>query len=76
MILNQNIKPEKQAYYLGSRIVKVIKKESSNTICLLDVFEQINRQEKVSYHNFSMAMNWLYLLGAVEFKENTLIKCF
>lgn len=76
MILNQDIKPEKQAYYLGSRIVAVLKEESSESIALLNVFEQINQQEKVSYHAFSMAMNWLYLIGAVELKERTLIKCF
>lgn len=76
MILNQDIKPEKQAYYLGSRIVAVLKNESSDTISLLNVFEQINRHERVSYHAFSMAMNWLYLIGAVELKEKVLIKCF
>jgi uncharacterized protein YueI len=76
MILNQDIKPEKQAYYLGSRIVSVLKEESSDSIALLNVFEQVNRQERVSYHAFSMAMNWLYLIGAVELKERTLVKCF
>ena len=76
MIINQDIKPEKQAYYLGSKIVAALKDEPATSINLLDVFEQINRQEKVSYHAFSMAMNWLYLIGAIDFKERTLIKCF
>ena len=76
MIINQDIKPEKQAYYLGSKILFVLKDESTEQIQLLNVFEQINRKEKVSYHAFSMAMNWLYLIGAVELNERTLIKCF
>ncbi|YCM42983.1 ABC-three component system middle component 6 [Verrucomicrobiaceae bacterium 227] len=76
MILNQDIKPEKQAYYLGSRILSVLKDEPSEQVQLLNVFEQVNRTEKVSYHAFSMAMNWLYLIGAVELDERTLIKCF
>lgn len=76
MIINQDIKPEKQAYYLGSRIIAIIKEEPTDSISLLSVFEQINRYEKVSYHAFSMAMNWLYLIGAVELKERMLIKCF
>lgn len=76
MILNQDIKPEKQAYYLGSRILSVLKEESSEVIALLDLFEAINRNEKVSYHAFSMAMNWLYLIGAVDMRERLLVKCF
>lgn len=76
MILNQDIKPEKQAYYLGSKILSALKDQPSEHVELLNVFEQINRQEKVSYHAFSMAMNWLYLIGAVKLDERTLIKCF
>ena len=76
MILNQDIKPEKQAYYLGSKILSALKDDPSKQVQLLNVFEQVNKQEKVSYHAFSMAMNWLYLIGAIELKERTLIKCF
>jgi hypothetical protein len=76
MILNQDIKPEKQAYYLGSSILAALKDESAKQINVLNLFEQINRTEKVSYHAFSMAMNWLYLIGAIELNERTLIKCF
>jgi uncharacterized protein YueI len=76
MILNQDIKPEKQAYYLGSRILSVLKDTRSEEIQTLDLFEQINRNEKVSYHAFSMAMNWLYLIEAIDLDERRLIKCF
>ena len=76
MIVNQDIKPEKQAYYLGSLILSALKENSSKKIQLLDVFEQINKNEKVSYHAFSMAMNWLYLIGAIKLKGKHLIQCF
>jgi hypothetical protein len=76
MILNQDIKPEKQAYYLGSRILSVLKAVPADSVSLIDVFEQVNQQEKVSYHAFSMAMNWLFLMGAVDLKERQLVKCF
>ncbi|PQJ29658.1 ABC-three component system middle component 6 [Rubritalea profundi] len=76
MIVNQDIKPEKQAYYLGSLILSALKENSSKKIQLLDVFEQINKNEKVSYHAFSMAMNWLYLIGAIKLKGKHLTQCF
>jgi hypothetical protein len=76
MIINQDIKPEKQAYYLGSLIIGILKENSDTKIQQLDVFEKINTGEKVSYHAFSMAMNWLYLIGAIELKDKHLIQCF
>ncbi len=76
MIINQDIKPEKQAYYLGSLILGILKHEPNGRLNLLNVFEKTNQQEKVSYHAFSMAMNWLYLIGAVEIQNKEIVKCF
>lgn len=76
MILDQDIKPEKQAYYLGSVVLHALKEVNEEQIQLLDLFEQVNRLEKISYHAFSMAMNWLYLIGAVDLTEGRLRKCF
>jgi hypothetical protein len=76
MILDQDIKPEKQAYYLGSSILRALQGRTSGPIEVLDLFEQVNQREKVSYHAFSMAMNWLYLIGAVELSDGRLTKCF
>ena len=76
MILNQDIRPEKQAYYLGSKILSALSQEDGDKVDLLDLFEKINRKERISYNAFSMAMNWLYLIGAVKLEQRTLIKCF
>lgn len=76
MILNQDIRPEKQAYYLGSKILAALREEDDEEIDLLDLFEKINREDRISYNAFSMAMNWLYLIGAVKLEQRTLIKCF
>lgn len=76
MIVDQDIKPEKQAYYLGSSILRVLQGQPSESIDLLDLFEQVNQREKVSYHAFSMGMNWLYLIGAVDLSDGRLSKCF
>lgn len=76
MILNQDIKPEKQAYYLGSKVIAALHDVPSGKINLGELFVQVNRHEKVSYHAFSMALNWLFLLGALDHKEGEIIKCF
>ena len=76
MIINQDVKPEKQAYYLGSKVLATLRDTPSGPINPGELFVEINQQEKVSYHAFSMALNWLYLLGALDHKEGKIIKCF
>ena len=76
MILNQDIKPEKQAYYLGSKVLAALRETRSGPISPSELFIKINQDEKVSYHAFSMALNWLYLLGALDHRKGEIIKCF
>jgi hypothetical protein len=76
MIINQDIKPEKQAYYLGSKVLAALRDTSTGPISPSELFIKINQSEKVSYHAFSMALNWLFLLGVLDHKEGEIIKCF
>ncbi len=76
MIINQDIKPEKQPIYLGSKVLAEIHGLPSGKIDVGDLFIMINEREKVSYHAFSMALNWLFLLGALDHKEGEITKCF
>ena len=76
MILNQDIKPERQAYYLGSRVIAALHDVPSGPINIGELFTKVNQYEKVTYHGFCMALNWLYLLGALDQKKGEIIKCF
>ncbi len=76
MIINQDIKPEKQLYYLGSRVLAALHKAPNEPISPSELFIQVNQGEKVSYQAFTMALNWLFLLGALDHKKGQLIKCF
>jgi len=76
MIINQDIRPEKQAYYLGSTVLNHLSAFPSGPINASELFINMNKAEKVSYHAFSMALNWLFLLGALDHKEGEIIKCF
>jgi hypothetical protein len=76
MIINQDIKPETQAYYLGSKVLAALQDAPTGQISPSELFIKVNQSEKVSYHAFSMAMNWLFLLGLLDHKEGEIIKCF
>ena len=76
MIINQDIKPEKQAYYLGSMVLADLRGLPLGRVNVGDLFIKLNEREKVSYHAFSMALNWLFLLGALDHREGEIVKCF
>lgn len=76
MIINQDVKPEKQAYYLGSKILAHLSGLPPGKINVGELFVEINVREKVSYHAYSMALNWLFLLGALEHQQGEIVKCF
>ena len=76
MIINQNIKPERQAYFLGSKILGELAKNKGQTIEAGALFLTLSTDAKISYHAFSMAMNWLFLIGAIDHKNGEIIKCF
>lgn len=76
MIINQDVKPEKQAYYLGAKVLEALRDVPAGPINSGELFIAVNDTERISYHAFSMALNWLYLLGALDHKEGEIIKCF
>ena len=81
MIMNQDIKPEKQAYYLGAQIIEVVKNQKLPQGAKVDVFEifsqlNLNASAKVSDHAFAMGMNWLFLLGVLKVDGEDIKLCF
>ena len=76
MIINQDIRPEKQVYYLGSKVLAHLRPLPSGPINTGELFINMNKEEKISYHAFSMTLNWLFLLGALDQDEGEIIKCF
>jgi len=76
MIMNQDIKPEKQAYFLGAKIIEILKEQRESRIDTFTIFTVLNEEEKVTDHAFAMGMNWLYLLGALKLERGEIHKCF
>ncbi|MDD3926729.1 MAG: hypothetical protein PHT33_08745 [bacterium] len=76
MIIDYDKRPERQLYYLGSRLIEVIKDMPDHYIELLDAFELMNRNESVSMNTFMLTMDWLFLLGVIAYDEGRIIKCF
>lgn len=77
MIISKDINPERDFYYLGSKVIEIISCEENKNVNFFEVFEKLNISEKVSINLFSLTLDWLYLIGAINQSEKgNIVKCF
>ncbi|OFX27514.1 MAG: hypothetical protein A2033_10830 [Bacteroidetes bacterium GWA2_31_9] len=77
MIISKDINPERDFYYLGAKVIEIISNTEDNKIDFFDVFEKLNTSEKVSINLYTLTLDWLYLLGAInKSKKGNIVKCF
>jgi len=77
MILPQDISPEKSIYVMGGRILEILNNEPHKIVdpkLVYDKYIQTHSDIKITYNYFLYALDWLYLLNALELTENLKIK--
>lgn len=77
MIVNKNINPERDLYYLGGKVIEVLNSHKKNEIDYFDLFLSVNKSNKVSLNLFSLVLDWLFILGVIKKgNKGLIIKCF
>lgn len=77
MIVNKNINPERDLYYLGAKVIEVLNSFTKNEIDYFDLFLSVNKSNKISLKLYSLALDWLFILGVIKKgKKGLIIKCF
>ncbi len=77
MIVNKNINPERDLYYLGGKVIEVLISHKKNEIDYFDLFISVNKLNKVSLNLFSLVLDWLFILGVIKKgNKGLIIKCF
>ena len=75
MILSNNSNPKNSLYYIGGIILTLIKKK--NNYDYLELYTQLKTNYNVSFQLYNFALDWLYLISAIEFdEEEGVVKCF
>jgi hypothetical protein len=77
MLVAKYSNPEKSIYYQASLILDIIKKLSLNTIDSSELYLNVVKQKgNLSYSQYLLALNWLYLLGIIDLNNNgVLVVC-
>ncbi len=78
MLLNQDLHPERQIYYLGALILDAINSAKYEKIDLFDIYQHINKKNapKAPFQSYMLALDWLYILGIIENSSGNIKKCF
>lgn len=79
MIIDRDLVPEKNIYYLGGKVLEVLRDHQYDVVSPIEIFHQLERliPTKVSFDYFLLALDWLFILSKIEVdKKGDIVKCF
>ena len=77
MIVSSDINPERDVYFLGAKVIEIMDVVQSRQLDFFDVFQSLNKNEKVSMGLFTLTLDWLFLAGVInKTNKGDLEKCF
>lgn len=77
MIVNKDINPKRDVYYLGAKTIEILSAEKNKVVDFFDVFQKLNASEHISINLFILTLDWLYLIGSIEeLQKGKIVKCF
>lgn len=77
MILGRDINPERNIYYIGGLVIEALKQKNDNEYDFLELFSLIDdNEDKISINSYSIALNWLFILGVIKNEKGSIKKCF
>jgi uncharacterized protein YueI len=77
MIISKDINPERDYYYLGAKVIEILSKSDVKKHDYFSTFEELKSSENISINLFTLTLDWLFILGAIEKSERGFItKCF
>jgi len=68
MIPSNGCHPEINVLFIGGFILKTLKEQ--NNIDIASLFKKGNNELKVSTDHMILALDWLYVISAIDYKKN------
>ena len=77
MIVNKNTHPERDLYYLGGKLIEVLESSDKVEFDYFELYSDLNREHDISINLFSLVLDWLFIIGAVNKGEKGMLeRCF
>ena len=68
MLIPDNIHPESSIYYNGGIVLQNLQKQTNQN--LLDLYQSVRKQRKMSFSVFILCLDWLYLINVAVLNQN------
>ncbi len=77
MIVSGDIKPDRDLYFLGSKVIEVLIDSNDKKVDYFELFQRVNSEIEISLNLYTLVLDWLFIIGVIKNAENRLIeKCF
>ncbi|MEW7400754.1 ABC-three component system middle component 6 [Elizabethkingia anophelis] len=77
MIVNKNINPERDLYYLGGKVIEILNSSNKTKFDYFELYNNLNKSHNISINLFSLVLDWLFILGVIKKgKKGLLERCF
>lgn len=77
MIVSGDIKPDRDLYFLGSKVIEVLIDYKDKKVDYFELFQRVNSEIEISLNLYTLVLDWLFIIGVIKNAENRLIeKCF
>ncbi len=77
MIVSSDIKPDRDLYFLGSKVIEVLIDSDDRMVDYFELFQKVNSELEISLNLYTLVLDWLFIIGVIKNAENRLIeKCF
>jgi hypothetical protein len=77
MIVNRDISPERDLYYLGGRVIEILISTDGKEVDYFDLYEKTNKELNISVNLYTLVLVWLFMIGCIKNADNgVIVKCF
>lgn len=77
MIVNNNISPERDLYYLGAKLIEIMINQEDDEVDYFELYQKVNSSLSISISLYTLVLDWLFIIGLINNPKNgTITKCF
>ena len=66
MIIPNSINPTKSLYYLGSKLLEMLREERTNEFSVDLIYWKFKQKEDISFKKFNLILYWLFIANIIE----------
>lgn len=77
MIVNKNVNPERDLYYLGGKVIEALNSINQAEVDYFELFLSVNKSNKITMNLYSLVLDWLFILQVIKKgNKGLIVKCF